>query len=150
MSTPIQIADAVAKELNATPFTMPFTATRKYVAAFKLTELKTLRVTVIPATIARTQVSRGHKSQTVRIDVAVHQRVGTVGSTEELDEDTLDRLAALVEEIAEHFAANLPTLPAPASARWISSETDPIFDPEHLDSSRVFTSVVRLTFQKIG
>ena len=136
-----QVADAVISELNGATFTPSFTAERSYLPRSELTELKALKVTVVPNGLSVTTASRGQVQQDVAIDVAVQQKL-----TGE-DNSSLDPLLALAEEIAARFQGKrLISFPA---AIWVKTEFKTIYAPDHIDQLRVFTSVITLTFRVI-
>ncbi len=136
-STILTIADAVVASLNGTSFSMPFTAERHLVPSLGLEDLANLHVTVVPRTVARTASGRRDSWLDCTIDVGVQQKVAG-------DPDA-DALIALVEEIAEHLSHQ--RLAGAPEAAWLSTTTDPLISPEHLDQQRAFTSVVSVTYR---
>lgn len=140
MATIIQIADAVVAQLNSATFSQPITATRHYSPSFKLPDMKTLHVTVVPRSISSTSLDRNRDMFHYEIDVAVQKK--TDG-----DQATLDALMTLVEEIADHF--RVETLASFPNARCMDVKNSPVFSPEHLDEFRQFTSVLTLTFSLV-
>jgi hypothetical protein len=66
----IAIADAVAAELNAGSFSLPFTAKRMLLPDFALTELTDLKVTVVPHGVEMTPFCR----QWTQYDYAIDNR----------------------------------------------------------------------------
>ncbi len=139
MALIIDIADAVVAELNATGFSMPFTATRAYVPRFDLDEMGTLRVTVVPKEIEISTASRSGHQHDYRVDIGVQRKFEEEGPTE------LDPLMNLVEEIADHFrGAALETDP---EASCIGVENGPIYAQEHMKEMRQFTSILTFTWR---
>jgi len=138
MSVIVQIADAVAGELNGGTFGQPFTAERNYLPLYDLKELKSLRVTVVPTGTAIESKARRTAQHDVEIDVAVQQKLVKT------DNATIDPLMSLTEEIADHFRFKRL---APPDAVWIKTENEPVYAQEHLDQYRVFTSLLTLTFR---
>ncbi len=139
MAVVAAVADAVVTELNATTFSLSFTAVRKYQPHYDLAQLKSLHVTVIPSGLMTQQAARGPGQRDVDVDIAVQQKL-----TQEENAD-LDPLLALAEEIAEHFRGK--RLIAYSQAIWVKSEHKAVFVPEHLQQYRQFTSVLTLTFR---
>ncbi len=137
-ATIVQIADAVVAELNAAAFSLGFTAERHYLPKFELSELTTLRVSVVPREIASTSLDRNRDSFDYLIDVAVQKKVDP-------SVENLDALMALVEEIADHFRSE-PLVGLP-QARCTEVKNAPVYALEHLDEFRQFTSVLTLTFR---
>lgn len=136
-----QVAEAVIAELNGATLSQPFTAVRSYLPRSELTELKSLKVTVVPSGLSVVTASRGQTQQDVAIDVAVQQKL-----TGE-DNADLDPLLALAEEIAAHFRGK--RLASFSNAIWVKTEFKTIYAPDHIDQMRTFTSVVTLIFRVI-
>jgi hypothetical protein len=137
-ATIVAISDAVVAQLNATAFSQPIAAERHYLPQFELAEMTTLRVSVVPRSIASKSLDRNRDSFDYRIDVAVQQKL-------EPSPGNLDALMALVEEIADHFRSQ--PLASYPQARCTEVENVPVYAVEHLDEFRQFTSVLTLTFR---
>ncbi len=139
MASILDIADAVAVELNNASFALPLTAERAYVPRFDLEEMGTLRVTVVPKGVDISVDSRSDHRHDYRVDVGVQRRF------EEESPAELDPLMDLVEEMADHFrGAVLGTDP---DAVCVAVDNRPIYAPEHMREGRLFTSVLTLTFR---
>jgi hypothetical protein len=140
LATIIQIADAVVAQLNAATFSQPLTAARHYAPSFKLPDMKTLHVTVVPRAISSASLDRSRDTFSYEVDVAIQRK--TDG-----EQATLDALMTLVEGIADHFRVGpLASFPG---ARCMDVKNSPVFSPEHLDEFRQFTSVLTLTFRLV-
>ncbi len=139
MSTINQIADAVVASLNASPFSLPFTAERRYQPVFDLSQLQELRVSVVPKSLTVTAATRSDAFFDCAIDIGIQRKVNAD------DAAALDGLMHLVEEIGDHLRFH--KLDAFPSAAWLAIENDPIFSPEHLEKERVFTSVLTVTYR---
>ncbi len=140
MATIIQIADAVVAQLNAASFSQPLAAARHYVPSFKLPDMQTLHVTVVPRGISSVSLDRKRDTFSYEIDVAVQKKT-------DAEQATLDALMTLVEEIADHFRTEpLASFP---DARCRDVKNAPVFSQEHLDELRQFTSVLTLTFRLV-
>ena len=137
-ATILAIADAVVDELNGSVFSRPLEAERHYQPLFELAEMTTLRVSVVPRSIASRGLDRNRDSFDYRVDVAVQQKLDPTPGN-------LDALVALVEEIADHFRSE-PLSGYPA-ARCTEVENAPVYAAEHLEEFRQFTSVLTLTFK---
>lgn len=136
------IVEAVTQELNSAPegtFSMAFTAVRHYRPQFDLAQLRDLRVSAVPKSIAITSAGRSLNQHEIAVDVAVQKKVDPAEQAE------LDGLMLLVEQIADFF--RLRRLSAFPEALWVKTENQPIYAPEHLEQHRVFTSVLTLTFR---
>jgi hypothetical protein len=143
----LDMADAVVAELNAAQqapapgFGLPFTAVRAYRPTYDLTELKTLKVTVVPKGIEIVNITRNANQNDVSVDVAVQQKVDPDDSTQ------MDALMALVEKLGDFF--RLRRLASFPTALWTKTENVPIYSPEHLETKQVFTSVLTFTFRVV-
>ena len=139
----IDIADSVVAALNhppdPTPFGMTFTAQRHYRPVFDLAALKVLHVTVVPRRIEISMWSRSKNVHDISVDVAVQKKVTASDVAE------IDGLMGLVEQIADFF--RLRRLSSYPDAIWVKTENIPVYEPEHLESKQVFTSVLTLTFR---
>ena len=139
MSLVIDIADAVTDELNAGSFGQTFIAERLYRPEFDLAEFKTLRVTVVPKGLSTSGLSRGQNQYDVSVDVAVQKKLTTE------DDAEIDPLMSLVEELADFF--RLRRLAGSPGAAWLKTENAPVYAPEHLETKKLFTSVLTFTFR---
>jgi hypothetical protein len=128
----------VVAQLNATTFSQPVAAERHYLPQFELADMTTLRVSVVPRSVASKGLERNRDSFDYRIDVAVQQKLDPTP-------ENLDALMVLVEEIADHFRSE--PLAGYPQARCTEVENVPVYAPEHLDEFRQFTSVLTLTFR---
>jgi hypothetical protein len=137
-ATILAIADAVVAQLNAASFSQPLTAERHYLPQFELADMTTLRVSVVPRSVASKGLDRNRDSFDYRIDVAVQKKLDPTP-------ENLDALMVLVEEIADHFRSE--PLAGYPQARCTEVENVPVYAPEHLDEFRQFTSVLTLTFR---
>jgi len=141
----VAIADAVASELNAEEWSIPFVARRLYRPRFDPADLRTLQVSVVPRSVVIEAASRSGDSYQYQIDVAIQQRVGQVDT--EWD-DEVRPLLDLVKEVASYF--RMRRLTAIPAALCVRIEIDPIYAVEHLDELSVLTSVLTFTFQIVG
>ncbi len=151
MSVWINIAAAVVAELNnpAVGWSLAFTAKRHYLPVFKLTDLRELHVSVVPAGMDVDVMSRGGKQYDTRIDVAVQQKPEAEGDTEAARQADLllkfDALVALTDEIEDHFTGH--RLPGLEAQTCVGVENLPIYSPEHMERFAQFTSVLRFAFR---
>ena len=153
MSMLIDAANALVAELNnaGAGWSSALNARRYYVPSFTPDELRTRRVSVVPAMVDIKPISRDEKQYDMRIDVAVQQLVepdATIVDETARDADKLaklDALMVLVDDIEDHFTAEL--LPGVTNTMCIGVENAPIFHPPHLEGKSVFTSVLTFTFR---
>lgn len=137
MSVITDIADAVTASLNAGTFTETFTAERLHQPSFELTDLQTLRVSVVPKSQEIRNASRQHSFFDCTVDVGIQQKVD--------DDSRVDELLAFAEEIADHL--RLKRLTDYPLAAWMAIEHDPVVASEHLDQHRQLTSVLSVTYR---
>jgi len=138
--TATELAEAVKDALNAAEFSIEFTAARVALPLFKLQDMGTLHVTVVPRAVEVSLGSRRDNSYEMGVDVAVQQRLANV------DNDTVDALIALVQEIVDHMTRL--HLGESSEARWRGTTVEPLYSPEHLREMRQFTSVIRLDYEE--
>ena len=136
MSTLIDLADAIVTSLNAGEFSREFEAARHYQPVYELADLQTLRVSVVPKSVEIAAASRSESYFDAAIDVAVQQRVDPGDSA------ALDALMQLVEEIGDFLRRRWTD-----TAAFIGLENEPVFDPEHLNSEHVFTSLLTVRYR---
>lgn len=138
MTTILQVADSVVARINGAALSREVAAERLYVPNFELTEMKTLRVSVVPSELKIGPHDRTTSRYHAKVDVAVQQKF-EAGSNAEIDP-----LVSLSEEIADLFRLQrLPSLPA---ARCTEVEIPVLYSAESWEQMRLFTSVMTLTF----
>jgi hypothetical protein len=135
----IALADAVAAVINSGTFSVPVTAHRLLLPEFELSDLAELKVTVVPRSVEMTPLSRKAMVYEVEIDIGIQKKLAGEIDTE------LPGLLTLVEEINVFLRKR--TL---SDAVWIKSSIDPIYAREHLSQSRVFTSVLTITYKLVS
>ncbi len=141
MSLVIDVADAVVTALKSDPLKLD--AVRAYRPEFDLTELKALRVSVVPKGIEITNLGRRANQHDVSVDVGVQQKVDPT------DTAALDALMGQVQQVADQLRLGRLDLPGGGSAIWVKTENDPIYSPDHLQTKQVFTSVLTFTFRVV-
>jgi len=134
----LELADAVVADLNAATFSQPFTAQRSYLPRWKLEDLGTIRVTVVPKDDAGERASRSQWQEDYQIDVAIQRKLGSDETAQ------LDGLILLAQEVADYFKSRNPT---GDSATLVAVAFAPLFDPDHLEKHKTLTTVVNLTFR---
>lgn len=148
MSDIVDIAEAVKDALNAATLSMAFTAERLYVPVYEIRSLSGLKVSVIAASSEDERLSRAASLATHRIDVGVQNRIGTGAMTESEIRAACDPLMDLAEEIADLFDGE--PLAGYTQAKCTETSMRVLYLPQMIDTHRVFTSVVTLTFQVVG
>mgnify|MGYP000212225317 CR=1 FL=1 len=79
MKSAITIADAIAAELNnAEPdtFSQPFTALRRIIPGYELSELSELKVSIVPASVEISGSTRAASQYDFAIDIALKHGAG--------------------------------------------------------------------------
>ena len=145
MARIIDIADAIAAELNAAAagtFAPAFTAVRRVLPSFDLSELAELRVSVVPKALDISGAARSASQFDRQIDIGVQQKLGKDLDTE------VAALCGLVEQIAAYLRRR-PLTGMPHAA-WVRTQNDPVYAPDHLAQQRTFTSVLTLTYRSVG
>lgn len=145
MALIIDIADAVVAELNAAPagtFDPVFTATRRVLPEFDLTELVRLQVTLVPKAVEISGSSRSVDQFDYSVDIGVQKKLGKNLDTE------VAKLCGLVDTIAAYLRRR--PLAATPNAVWVRTRNDPVYAPEHLAEQRVFVSVITATYRSLG
>jgi hypothetical protein len=139
----LDIADAVVVALNDHAFSLPFTSVRKALPVARRENLAALLVTVIPSTFNTQIADRSRRLSMYGVDIGIQQAV---------DPDNLiafDAMFELVEEINNLFA--MKRLDGLQAAIWEKVETvsgaEAGYAPEHLESLRLFTAVLRITWK---
>ena len=141
MARILDIADAVAAELNAHEFGTEFTALRAYLPRFDLEAMGTLHVTVVPNALEMSLSTRGGGDRDYVVDVGVQKRFAQGES------DEVDGLMDLVEGVALHFEG---LALEDQGVTCIGVKNAPVYVQEHMAELRQFTSVVSLTFRDGG
>ena len=142
MSVILDLADAVAAELNAAEegtFGLDFVAARMVLPRFKLEDLSTLHVTVVPASAGAEMQTRAQMLYEVEINIGVQKLLG-----KDVD-DEIEDLLDLVEAIGDYLRGR--TLDDATYASWMRQDNDPTYAPDHLANENVFTSVLTITYR---
>lgn len=139
MAQLVDVAEAIVVALNGEVFTPAFVATRDYEPTFDLQDAA-LRVTVVPRALPSGILSRSESQSDAQIDIGVQKKVSGSATNAEMD-----ALISLVEEIAIFVRAEREF----STSRWIRTENDPIYSPEHLKDMRQFTSVLTVTLRLV-
>lgn len=149
MSLPIDVANGVVTDINSGSYSGfdDLLAVRHYLPKFKLPEMSSLKVVVVPVSKVSVPATRVTRANTIEIDVGIMKRLAkpyesTDGTTE------LDSLMNLVQAIEDRLWTTLEgRLTTMISARLQSANPDPLYDQEHLREMGQFTSVNRLVYQ---
>lgn len=140
------VAEAVKTALNLAPdgtFSQTFTAVRKYLPAADLQDLKDWQVTVVARSGEYSKLSRSANQRDVQIDVGLQKKIATTTNPATAGGNPeLDAFLQFAEEVADFFKPG-----AYGPGLWLGTKHEPLVDPDHLLTQRVFTSLITLTFK---
>lgn len=142
----LQIADAVAGLLEVTDLCQPFEVVRDYAPVHDTEELDTLKVVVVPTGETVATLARDSDQFDFVVAVAVQKRLsaGPITRLERLA--AVDPLRRFVRKIIHLFRRKKLGIES-GSPTCINVANIPVFDRDHMDSHKVFTSVISLTFR---
>lgn len=136
----IEIADAVVAELNGTAFNPAFTAVRDYLTERAILEgSATLRCVVMSVAADDVNDSRGEDRETHKVGIAIFQKLAAT------DKATLDPLVRLCRDVRKRFRRFSAAPGVTCKAR----DSSPLYDPDYLQSKRVFLAFIELEFELI-
>ena len=142
MADIITIADAITAEINAGTFSQNIAAVRLLLPEFELGELSELKVTVVPKGVEMTPFSRQYTQYDYSIDIGLQKKLTGQVDTE------MPPMLAFTDEIVTFLRKR--SLAAVPGATWIRCSNDPVYSREHLIQSRVFTSVITVTYRMVA
>lgn len=116
-----------------------FTPQRAVLPTYQLLQLSDLRVTVVPRSVELTNASRTLAQHEVEVDIGVQKRVG-----KDIDRD-VEPLLDLVEKIGDYLRRR--PLQQASFAAWVGATNEPVYASDHLAESRLFTSVLTVTYR---
>ena len=138
----INLPQAITDYLNLGSFSLAFTAVRRAVPIFELTDMSTLRVSVVPRLLDIEVLTRSEESYDAQVDIAIQQRL------DDLTNASVDPYLNLTEEIGDYLKRIVLTS---GSSRylWKKIENAPIYSPDHAKELNQFTSVLRSTYREV-
>jgi hypothetical protein len=134
-----QLADDLVALLNAHGFTTGVVASRYLLPMFRLDELATIKVSVIPRGRNKQIFSRGSNQITHNIEIGIQKRLDDVNNS-----TMTDPIGTLVEEI-EDFLLGIVINGATCTEINNVLADDSIFAKEHIQS-QVWTTVIVASF----
>lgn len=137
MATLPNVADAIVTVLNNAALSQTFTAVRLYRPVTELKDFSGIKVTVVPKDQVLTLADRAQGLTEFRIDIGVQKKLTTASNAE------IDEMMELVEEILDLIRLTVSF----GIAKWLRTENELIYSPDHLDEMRVFTSILTLTLR---
>jgi hypothetical protein len=138
-----QLADDLVTALNAQTFSQDVNASRYLLPMFQLEELTTLKVSVIPRGRNKQLMSRSSNQLIHNIEIGIQQRMDDVNDSTETDP-----IGLLVEEI-EDYLLGLEVNGATCTEVMNVLADDSIFAKEHIQSNKVWTTVIVASFQEV-
>lgn len=140
MAIHVDIADAIAADLNAATFSLPVAATRLYLPEFTPEDLSALRVPVVPRAQRREPKSRSLADREYDVDIGFLQRLRVADPLAHADS-----LMSLVEEVLTYF--DFRALASVPSARWFKSQNNVPFGDRLMHEHNCFAAAVTLSYR---
>jgi hypothetical protein len=138
----IQLADDVADAINAANF--GWYAERRIVPTFQKEDLDaTLFVTVVPQSETSEAISRQHSQADRKIWLVVVKPLSQ-GSDDTFDNDEIDSVFDEVQQLETWLERRDMN-----GRRWISTDTDLLYDHDHLIQHREFYGIRTLTYRSL-
>ena len=143
----VQLADAVVSLLNAGKFSREFQAQRVYDPLnTNLGDFENFRVDVVLGDRKQEPLDRSRQKNSPRIEIIFRQLIKRAKGSDEEKAD-LDALVEFVESVDSWISLPANRRPPAASfAGWQGSELVYPFVPAQLRDSRLFISLLRLTY----
>jgi len=137
------IADALAANLNAQTWQggtiTALGAVRDYLGEVDLDDLDDLAVTILHAPEERRPVTRGQNQKTIALGVVIQKKIDPA------DQPTIDALANLTAEIADHLdRLDLATTPP---AAWIETRRPVPFEVDELRNVALWSAAIVQTYR---
>jgi hypothetical protein len=136
MSALVDVADALVDAINGHEWSQSFAAARSMVPEYRLQDMATLGVVVVPRSQAPMTVTRGTHQLECVYDIAVQHRLAAV-----VDDD-IQALMDLVEELIVFLMDR-----DMGNAQYMSLKNEPAYSVDELQSMLVFTSLVSITYR---
>lgn len=143
-----QVADAVVAELAGESWSIEFTPVRAWRVRYKLEQLTTLHVTVLPGPSSVETLTRGRDTEKYTSDIVFQVQINPDSNT------AVDAVVALAEAVRAHFRSKNLSAGSRGMAcvdprEFLSPEKAGI-SPDLLENDRVFHCVLRLHWQILG
>ena len=140
MGRVVELAKAVAAELNGREFSMPFTAKYEPIPRMAMEKITGLEVIVVPSSCARDRESRGNWMLYPVIRIGVMKHISRADRGEEVD-----ALNSLCDEITDYLTERRPALAPWASMSRVLDLPSYIF--EHIMQYSVFDGVIGIEYK---
>lgn len=142
-----QLAELVAQHINAQTFDQQFTAVAEMPVINDLETIKDLQVTVMPLALENSNYSRQSDEQLHDIGIGIQVKLQKDGLQEQLR--ALHGLALRIQASLKRVRMHDVVDGEEVCAAYLRSTINPIAAPDHVANSRVFTSVVRVTYREL-
>lgn len=148
MKTVIDLAQAVTDQLNADKATLWTGWATVPTAAMRIrpiqdvADLEQVSLMVVPRGIVRARETRNGRLVNCQVQVAIRQQCRPA------DQARILKNLTQIETIADHLETTKLTN-APQWS-WMSTEDDPIYNPDDLDDRNVLTAVITLTYRAMA
>jgi len=113
---------------------------KTYLPQFDVRELEEVKILIAPRNRAIEWASRASRSREHTVQVCVMQRC-------EPDTPKMDQLMDFCGHIDDYLANQTGISPSGTAAKWMRSNSDPLYDPKQLDEQKVFRGVITITYQ---
>lgn len=140
MGRVVDLARAVAAELNGHEFSMPFTAKYEPTPRLSMEKITGLEVIVVPGSCARDRESRGNWMLYPVVRIGVMRHISRANRETEVDE-----LNSLCDEITDFLTERRPALAPWASMSRVLDLPSYIF--EHIMQYSVFDGVIGIEYK---
>lgn len=147
---PVQLWKDITDQLNTKQgaWSLPFTAKRYYQPKTKLEETDQVVVQTAFAAWRVAPDNRTDWEHQYDIDIGVMLRPKATAGDQ--PHDKYDACLKLAEEITDYWEDTRPTIAdCPLTAIAFGPAGDAPYIPEHIETHNQFTTVIRLTFQKL-
>jgi hypothetical protein len=140
----VNLAAAVARQIAASGLVPPALVRRAYrIERNAATMADGMHVTVLPATRDGEVGNRQRDSRNeYTITVVLQAKLGPVES----ETEQVDQLLEIAEDVANALTST-PITDSTINAERIGNDAQELFDPDDLELQRIFTSVLRLTYE---
>jgi len=142
MSALLEVADAIAAQLNSRVFRLPFTAVRSYADFDAAIDHDGLTVEVVPVENVPTELlTRGSVQYVCSADIVIRERLTFDASGQVKAQDVDDRVA-LIEELNEWLMMRQLDY----DARWEATTIVAAVVHQHLREWNQFTGIIRIRY----
>lgn len=136
MSVTTDAAEELKDLINAGDFSLEFTAERKFLPKYALSDLEILRVDVVPSSIETEAASRTSDEHDISVMISIQKRFADESAAE-----VIDGLADELRDFCSH--KNLDS----TGVKWYKTSRDGFLSVDRYDEENVFHSYVRVHYK---